>query len=133
MGVWSRPTANPCRSMIVGGGLSLLRSTALVVFARELIDRWIFHDVLAGQFPGLLDDPRERAVLPRGLVLDLFQHLLGEVQGLLALVGTGHDASSLNGRKVREHRSSRTFTVSIALLLVRLRGHAQIGAQRLPA
>src|SRR5690348_3962237 len=107
MGVWSRPTANPCRSMEEFGGALLLRSTTLVVFARELVHGRVFHDVLAGELPGLLDDPGKGAILPRRFVLDLLQHLLGEVQALLALVGTGHSASSLIGRKVRGHRSPR--------------------------
>src|SRR5581483_8093200 len=96
IGVWSRPTAKPSRSVSsrLGDGLGLLRGTALVVFARELIHRRILHDVLAGQLPGLLNDPGERAVLARRLVLNLLQHLLGEVQGLLALIGPGHGASA---------------------------------------
>src|SRR4051812_13566815 len=96
MGVSSRPTANPCRLIVWrSGGVILLRGTALVVFARELIHRGVLHDVLACQLPRLLDNPRERAVLAGRLVLDLFQHLLGKVETLLALIGPGHDASSV--------------------------------------
>src|SRR5438552_16357064 len=97
MGVSSRPTAKPCRSTVPElprSAVGLLRGTALVVFARDLIQRGILHDVLAGQLPGLLDDPRERAILPRRLVLDLLQHLLGEVQALLPLIRPGHGASA---------------------------------------
>src|SRR5205814_720110 len=77
----------------------LFRGAALVVFARELIDGRILHDVLAGQLPGLLHDPRQRAVLTRRLVLDLLQHFLGEVETLLALVAAGHGASAVSGLK----------------------------------
>src|SRR6266542_3370424 len=102
MGVPSQPTANPSRSTngcspgagAAVGTVVLLGRAALVVFAREFIDRWILHDVLAGELPGLLDDPAERAVLSSRLVLDFLQHLFGEVQALLPLVAAGHGPSA---------------------------------------
>src|SRR5437868_2119716 len=48
------------------------------------------HDVLPGGLPRLLDDPRERAILTGRLGPDLLQHLLWEVETLLALVTDGH-------------------------------------------
>src|SRR4030095_11912564 len=74
--------------------MPLLGGAALVVFTREFIDRRILHNVFARELPGLLDNPAERTVLPCRLVLDLLQHLLGEVQALLALVAAGHGASA---------------------------------------
>src|ERR1700756_3290969 len=108
MGVSSQPTAKPWRSTSVtrsppseGASLPepLLRGAALVVFAREFIDGRILHDVLAGELPGLLDDPRERTGLTGRFVLDLLQHLFGEVKALLALVAAGHGASAISSRK----------------------------------
>src|SRR5678815_5824346 len=55
--------------------------------ARHVVHRGEGLDALAGDAPRLLHHPGERAVLPRGLLLDLPEHLLGEVQTLLALVG----------------------------------------------
>src|SRR5262245_51951591 len=106
MGVPSHPTANPCDGVTLraavwwrasGPGAVLLLRAALVVLSRELIDRGVLHDVLARDLPCLLHDPRERAVLPRRLLLDLLQHVLGEIEALLALVGTGHGAFRLPG------------------------------------
>src|SRR5262249_14366040 len=102
MGVSSQPTAKPRRSTSVGrpslgnpdAPESLLHGAALVLFAREFIDRRILHDVLPGQLPGLLDDPGQRTVLTRCFVLNFLQHFLGEVQALLTLVATGHGASA---------------------------------------
>src|SRR6266404_7052128 len=48
------------------------------------------HDVFSGRLPGLLDDPRQRAILPHRFVHDLLQHVLGEIQALLPLVGSAH-------------------------------------------
>ncbi len=41
-------------------------------------------------FHACCDDPRERPVLAVGLLLDLAQHVLGEVEALLPFVGTCH-------------------------------------------
>src|SRR5262245_31460083 len=71
-------------------GYRLLGRAALVLFPGEFVHRGILHDFLAGNLPGLLDDPRERTVLTSRLILDLLQHLFVEVQALLALVGTAH-------------------------------------------
>src|SRR6185503_9976492 len=48
------------------------------------------HDVLPGGLPGLLHDPRERAILPRRFGPDLLQHFLGKIETLLSLVAGGH-------------------------------------------
>src|SRR5262250_182894 len=75
---------------IARSGYRLLGRAALVLFPGELIHRGVLHDLLAGDLPGLLHDPREGTVLTGRLILDLFQHLFGKVQALLALVGTAH-------------------------------------------
>src|SRR5438034_6376277 len=100
MGVPSSPTANPCIGPVcaVRGAARLLLRAALVFLSRELIDRGVLHDVLARDLPRLLHDPGERAVLARRLFLDLLQHVLGEIEALLALVGTGHGAFSPPGK-----------------------------------
>src|SRR5438552_13308089 len=103
MGVPSQPIANPCAgppsepwaSGASRFGARLLLRAALVFLSRELVDRRVLHDVLARDLPCLLHDPRERAVLPRRLLLDLLQHVLGKIEALLALVGTGHGAFRL--------------------------------------
>src|SRR5438045_986017 len=69
-----------------------LARAALVLFAGKLVHRGVLHDLLAGDLPGLLDDPRKRAVLPRCLLLDLFEHFFWEIETLLPLIGTGHAA-----------------------------------------
>src|SRR5574342_920484 len=52
---------------------------------------WHLRDLRPRRPPGLLHDPGHRPVLPVGLRLDLQEHVLGEVQRLLALVvGLGH-------------------------------------------
>src|SRR5438128_2231525 len=70
----------------------LFLAPALVVrrVVGDLVHARILHDVLARDLPGLLHDPRKRAVLPRGLLLDLLQHLFGKVEALLTLVRAGH-------------------------------------------
>src|SRR5207244_990046 len=51
-----------------------------VLLPRELVHRGILHDLLARDLPSFLDDPGERPVLPGGLLLDLLQHVLREVE-----------------------------------------------------
>src|SRR5688500_4661834 len=47
------------------------RNLFRVLLAGELVHRRVLHDLLAGDLPGFLDDPRQRAVLTGRLVLDL--------------------------------------------------------------
>src|SRR5262245_37643079 len=61
------------------------------------------HDVLPGGLPSLLDDPRERAILPRRLGPDLLQHLFGKIETLLPLVADGHPEIV---RLVRQERNT---------------------------
>src|SRR4051794_40330305 len=147
MGVPSQPTAKPWRSTSVRRSSpkdvpwlpeSLLGGAALVVFAREFIDGRVLHDVLAGELPGLLDDPRERTVLSGRFVLDFLQHLLGKVQALFTLVAAGHGASAYRVEEVLDYRTGRIAEVSSALgriteLAVRLWRHPQVGTERAPA
>jgi hypothetical protein len=53
-----------------------------VVDARELVD------LVARDLPRALHDPRKRAIKTRGLVFDLLEHVLREIEALLSLVGT---------------------------------------------
>src|SRR5688572_21415630 len=83
----SRPATTTIYSESSG---ALLSRAALVFFAGEFVHGGILHDLLPRDLPCFLDDPRQRTILTSRLVLDLFQHLLRKVQGLLALVGTAH-------------------------------------------
>src|SRR6266700_2934615 len=82
-------------------GRNLLYCAALVLFARKLVYRGILHDLLAGDLPGFLDDPREGPVLPGRLLLDLLQHFFGEVETLFSFIGTAHGASAFTERLSR--------------------------------
>src|SRR5690606_1655299 len=72
------------QQLLVLAAVVVLHVVLDVVAAREL------HDLLAGQLPGFLDNPRQRPVLSRGLEVDSLQHFCGEVEALLTLVGAGH-------------------------------------------
>src|SRR5438132_14329984 len=101
MAVPSRPTAKPCRlrkAAVAESGRRLFCGAAFVFFARELIHRRILHNVFAGQLPGLLHDPRQRAILSGRFVLNLLQHLFGKIETLFALVRTSH-LPSRDGKK----------------------------------
>ena len=58
----------------------------------------ILHDLLAGDLPGFLDNPRQGPVLPGRFVLDFLQHVFGKIEGLLALIGAGHTRASFEDR-----------------------------------
>jgi hypothetical protein len=60
--------------------------TGIVV--RNVVHTGKLVDLVASDLPRTLDYPRKRAVKPSGLVLDLLKHVLGEVEALLAFVGT---------------------------------------------
>lgn len=45
-----------------------------------------FLQLVSGEIPGSLDDPRKRTIEPEGFFLDLFQHLFREVEALLSLI-----------------------------------------------
>src|SRR5512135_199301 len=86
--------------LIEGGALRAAGSGALhfaLVLAsdagQDVIHRREAHDLAPRDAPRLLDDPREGAILTVGLCLDLVEHVLGEIQGLLSLVGAGHQLS----------------------------------------
>jgi hypothetical protein len=61
----------------------------------HVVDGREAHDLAARDPPRLLHDPGQRPILAVRLDLDLVQHVLGEVQGLLALVGSRHRRSVL--------------------------------------
>src|SRR5215467_15079663 len=75
-----------------------LRDLFLVFFPRELVDRRVFHDLLPGNLPSLLDDPRQGPILPSRLVLDFLEHVFRKVQGLLAFIRAGHTRPSFEDR-----------------------------------
>ena len=58
------------------------------------VHRLVASEASPRALPRLLNDPRQGAVLTSRLVLNLLQHLLGEVKTLLPLVATGHGASA---------------------------------------
>src|SRR4030095_2681901 len=89
---------------------------------RDVVHRGHLLDVAAGDLPGLLDDPGERAVLPRRLVLDLHQHLLGEVQRLFPVIRARHHASSRVSGSAGSPVTS--FTAGKALMRSRAMRHA---------
>src|ERR1700687_954827 len=64
----------------------------------HVIDRGKGFDPIARDLPGLLNHPRERAILTVGFLLNFFQHFLREVERLLSFVGTSHQRSPGNGR-----------------------------------
>src|SRR5215471_12854427 len=70
----------------------------LVFLARELVDRRVFHDLLPGNLPSLLDDPRQGPILPGRFVLDFLEHVFRKVQGLLAFIRAGHTRASFEDR-----------------------------------
>src|SRR5215468_10524766 len=88
----------------------------------DVVHRGHLLDVATSDLPGLLDDPGERAVLPRRLVLDLHQHLLGEVQRLFAVIRARHHASSRVSGSAGSPVTS--FTAGKALMRSRAMRHA---------
>src|SRR5690606_22278891 len=95
------PTRNTsCEAAASGprGEGALLLAAVLILLAGHVVDGREGLDALAGDLPRLLDDPRQRAVLAGRLLLDLLEHVLREVEGLLPLVSSSH-ARTLRGRK----------------------------------
>src|SRR4051812_26910559 len=86
-----------CRASTTNGWRALFGAALGVVVgglaAEDVVHGREARDVGTGDLPRLLNDPRERAVLPGGLFLDLPEHVFGEVEALLALVRAGHGIS----------------------------------------
>src|SRR5262249_36260691 len=86
----TRPPTPPPKDRAGDRGASgpypLLPALVVVLAAVDLVDARKLSDFEARDLPRALHDPGERAVQPRRLVLDLLQHLFGEVEALLALV-----------------------------------------------
>ena len=68
-----------------------LLSLKVCLTVGKIVYGWVFLDLAAGNFPCLLNNPRERAVLPCRFGLYLFEHILRKVQTLFSLIGTGHN------------------------------------------
>src|SRR5437870_13387463 len=87
---WKGPGARPgapSPSAVRRGALSALGSGILV---EHVVRRRDLAKLPLGDLPRLLHDPREGAVEPLRLGLNLVQHVLGEVEALLARVGGRH-------------------------------------------
>jgi hypothetical protein len=59
--------------------LGLVAASRVVASADHVVDGREALHFASRDSPGLLDDPRERAVLPRSLLLDLPKHVLWEI------------------------------------------------------
>src|SRR5678810_2435 len=81
---FKQKTAYEISACLVGSEMCIRDSTGATLDGRDA------HDVLPGGLPGLLHDPRERAILPRRFGPDLLQHFLGKIETLLSLVAGGH-------------------------------------------